>query len=112
VSALSDSSDGYSIFASVSPLQRWSLFGRYDWVNPSKDLNPAFKNTYFNLGVQYTPAEIINLALVYKGERAVNGAFATGSLQSGVIGCATTATIRCAGSGNYNEIGLYGQFRF
>jgi hypothetical protein len=107
-----DSGDGFSLFASVVPFSKWSVFGRYDWVKPSKDVNPAFKDTYFNVGVQYSPAKIVDFALVYKHERGVNGAFSAGSIQSGVIGCSTTAANVCVGDGTYDEFGLYGQFRF
>ena len=111
-SAVSDSADGYSLFASAAPLDKWSVFGRYDWVNPTNRVNSAFRENFYNVGVQYTPSKIVNLALVYKRERAENGAFSTGSLQSGVIGCSTSATAICTGSGTYSEIGVYGQFRF
>jgi hypothetical protein len=113
-----DTADGYSLFASVSPVNKWSVFGRYDWVKPSKDITPGLKDQYFNVGIQYSPAKIVDLALVYKHEKAEGGAFATGSLQSGVIGCSLGASSGysgsgpCLGEGTYDEIGLYGQFRF
>jgi len=111
-SAAKDSADGYSFFASVSPVAKWSVFGRYDRVKPSRDLNPLFKDQYFNVGIQYSPVKIVDLALVYKHERANHGAYATNSLQSGVIGCSTVATLTCSGAGSYDELGLFGQLRF
>lgn len=96
-SALEDSSDGYSLFASVSPVKKWSVFGRYDWVKPSKDLAPTMKDHYYNVGIQYSPAKIVDFALVYKRDKGDNGV-AIGNL--------------AAGQATRDEIGLYGQFRF
>jgi hypothetical protein len=92
-----DSSDGISVFASLSPAKKWSVFGRYDWIKPSKDLNPTQKDQYYNFGVQYSPAKIVDFALVYKRDNG-DGGVATGNLSSG--------------QATRNEIGLYGQFRF
>lgn len=107
-----DDAEGYAAFASVSPIERWSLFGKYESLKPSKNLHPGFKEDYFNLGLQWSPASIVDLALVYKRDQATGGALATSSILSGVIGCSTTATIVCVGRGTYDEFGLYGQFRF
>ncbi len=111
-SALEDAAEGYSMFASINPIKQWSVFGKYESFKPSKNLHPAFKEDYFNVGLQWSPAKIVDLALVYKRDQATGGALTTGSIQSGVVGCSTTATIVCAGGGTYNELGLYGQFRF
>jgi hypothetical protein len=111
-SAPKDSADGYSLFASVAPVPKWSVFTRYDHVKPSRIINPAFKDSYYNVGIQYSPTKIVDLALVYKHERGENGAFATGDLQSGVIGCSVSAANACIGQGTYDEFGLFGQFRF
>ena len=92
-----DTSDGVSLFASVAPAKEWSVFGRYDWVNPSKDLAPAQNDHYFNVGVQYSPAKIVDLALVYKRDDA------DGGLKIGNLG---------SGQATRDEIGLYGQFRW
>jgi hypothetical protein len=92
-----DSSDGFSLFGSVAPAKEWSVFGRYDWVNPSKDLNPTQKANYFNVGVQYSPTKIVDLALVYKRDDADNG------LMIGNLG---------SGQATRDEFGLYGQFRW
>jgi hypothetical protein len=97
----SDKSEGYSLFASISPLPSVSAFGRYDWVKPKKDLSPSFKDDYFNVGIQYSPAKIVDLALVYKREKVRNGLLST---SNGAIG-----GLR---SGTYDEFGLFGQFRF
>ncbi|WP_338468441.1 hypothetical protein RXV95_07795 [Novosphingobium sp. ZN18A2] len=93
----SDAAEGYSIFASVQPAPKWSVFGRYDWVQPNKHLNPIQKDRYFNAGIQFSPAKIVDLALVYKRDNA------DGMLQIGNLG---------AGQATRDEIGLYGQFRW
>ena len=107
-----DSAEGFAAFASISPIERWSLFGKFENLNPSMDLHPSFKERYFNLGLQWSPASIVDLALVYKRDQASGGALATSSIQSGVIGCSVVATVACNGVGAYDELGLYGQFRF
>jgi len=108
-SATADSSDGYSFFGNVNFVPKWSAFARYDWVKPNNKQNNAFRDEYFNVGLQYSPAKIVDLALVYKRDRAANGAINTGN---GVIGCSSSAAITCTGAGTYDEIGLFGQFRF
>lgn len=92
-----DAAEGYSIFASIQPVAKWSVFGRYDWVKPSKDLNPDYRDHYFNAGIQYSPAKIVDLALVYKHDSG------TQDLKIGNLG---------AGQATRDEVGLYGQFRW
>ena len=97
-------SDGFSLFGSVNFMPKWSAFGRYDWVKPNKLTSPDIKDDYFNVGLQYSPAKIVDLALVYKRDVANDGAVSTGNGTIGVAG---------AGSrGTYDEVGLFGQFRF
>ncbi len=98
---VTDKSDGWSGFASVQFTPKLSVFGRYDWVKPRKDALPGLKDNYFNFGVQYSPAKIVDLALVYKRDKADDGTIAT---SNGTIGGST--------NGTYDEIGLFGQFRF
>jgi hypothetical protein len=107
-----DASEGYSVFASVNPIDKWSLFGKWEDVSPSKHVSPDFKENYFNLGVQWEPVKIVDVALVYKRNVAHNGAFSTGDLWSGVVGCATSASLTCTGKGSYDEVGIYGQLRW
>jgi hypothetical protein len=99
---VTDKSEGYSAFGSVNFMPKWSAFGRYDWVKPRENGFPTVKDHYFNVGVQYSPAKIVDLALVYKRDKADNGSIAT---QNGTIGATGL-------SGTYDEIGLFGQFRF
>jgi hypothetical protein len=114
-SVLQDKADGYSIFGNVNFMPKWSVFGRYDWVRPSKDGTAAALNTntrehYYNAGIQWEPTKIVDLALVYKRDLASNGTIAT---QNGTIGGVDpSATPLIGGRGTYDEIGLFGQFRF
>lgn len=100
-SASSDKSDGWSAFGSFAFTPAIALFGRYDWLKPSKNLNPAFKDHYFNAGVDYKPLPPLDLALVYKRERTNHGLLST-----------SNGTIGGADYGTYDELGLFGQFTF
>src|SRR6476646_7288659 len=97
----SDKSNGWSAFGSFAFTPKIALFGRYDWVKPSRDLNPALKDRYFNLGLDYKPIAPLDFALVYKRERAGNGFIAT-----------SNGTIGGVDRGSYDEVGLFGQLAF
>lgn len=99
--ATSDKSDGWSTFASYAFTPQVGVFGRYDWVRPSKELNPALKDHYFNGGVDFKPIAPLDLALVYKRDRARRGFIPT-----------SNGTIGGIDSGMYSEIGLFGQLAF
>lgn len=94
--------EGFSAFGSVKFMEKWSAFGRYDWVKTNKTINT--RDEYFNVGIQYSPAKIVDLALVYKRDVAENGTVGT---SNGTIGAAGVGS-----RGTYDEIGLFGQFRF
>lgn len=104
-----DKADGYSAFGNINFAEKWSAFGRYDWVKPTKTSNDALKDQYYNFGIQWEPVKIIDLALVYKHERVDNGVLGT---QNGTIGGINPIGALTGGRGNYNEIGLFGQLRF
>ena len=104
-----DKSDGYSAFGNFNFNKTWSVFGRYDWVKPTKISNDNLKDQYYNVGIQWEPVKIVDLALVYKHDNVKNGTFGT---QNGTIGGANPAGTLFGGNGNYNEIGLFGQLRF
>ena len=109
-SVAEDKSDGYSVFGNVNFAKTWSVFGRYDRVKPTKDLNDNLKDNYFNVGIQWEPVKIVDLALVYKRDKVDNGLFGT---QNGTIGGANpAATPLIGGRGTYDEFGLFGQLRF
>ena len=100
-SPIADKADGWSVFGAVTPLQKVSLFARYDWVKPHKDTLPDLKDQYFNGGIQYEAFKNVNLALVYKHEKAENGTIST---SNGTIGGST--------DGTYDEVGVFGSFQF
>lgn len=101
-----DHGDGYSAFAAYKFTPEWALFGRYDWAKPQAGaaFQPHYDNRYYNVGVQYSPFQMIDLSLVYKHDSGSNGVFTD---QDGTIGGATNT-----GSGRYSEVGLFGQFKF
>jgi hypothetical protein len=104
VTSGTDKSDGWSAFGSFSFTPQIAAFGRYDWVKPNKDTNPALKDHYLNVGLDFKPIPPLDLALVYKRDRANNGFLAT---SNGIIGGLNNTT-----SGTYNELGIFGQFVF
>jgi hypothetical protein len=96
-----DKSEGWSAFASATFIPKISLFGRYDWLKPKKLLAPDLVDRYFNLGLQYEAFKNVNLALVYKHDKAENGTIST---SNGPIGGSA--------DGTYDEVGLFGSFQF
>jgi hypothetical protein len=102
---VSDTAEGVSGFASYQFNPLWSVFGRYDYVKPTKDTNSSLKDNYFNVGVTYTPARIVDFSLVYKRDRISSGSWGT---SNGTIGGLTATT----GSGTYDEVGLFSRFRW
>ncbi len=102
---------GYSGYGMVNITPKFAVFGRYDTVKPSDYLAPHRYDTYYNLGVTYSPAKIVDLSLVYKHDavKTNNNVFAPGTVgtSNGTIGTNTLGA-----SGTYDEIGLFGQWRF
>jgi hypothetical protein len=104
--APSDSGDGYSVWGSYYVLPQWAVFGRYDWVKPSRDLSPRLNDDYFNVGITFTPARIVDFSLTYKHEEVKNGFWSTAN---GVIG----GLVNDVGhNGKYDEIGIFGDFQW
>jgi hypothetical protein len=97
----SDRSDGWSAFGSFAFSPRIAVFGRYDWVRPNRRTNADLKDRYFNLGLDFKPVKDINIALVYKRDRADNGTIST-----------SNGTIGGSDKGTYNELGVFGQLKF
>jgi hypothetical protein len=100
-STASDKSDGYSVFGSFNVTPEVSTFARWDRVKPAKTSKPGQKDNYFNIGVNWEPVKIVDLALVYKRDKIDNGLLST-----------SNGTIGGVGEGTYDEIGLFGQFRW
>jgi hypothetical protein len=100
-----DKSHGWSAFGSFAVTPAVAVFGRYDLVNPTRAVlagtDGDVKDHYFNVGVDYKPIPPIDLALVYKRDRAHNGFIST-----------SNGTIGGLDRGTYDEIGLFGQLAF
>ncbi len=97
----SEKADGYSLWGSVSPMEKVSLFARYDHAKPNKDTIPSLKDTYYNAGVSYQAYKNVDFALVYKHEKVDNGSLST-----------SNGTIGGTNDGSYNEIGVWTQVKF
>ncbi|MEI7572804.1 MAG: hypothetical protein WCJ52_06735 [Phenylobacterium sp.] len=96
-----DKASGYSLFGSVRPAPKWSVFARYDHMRPSREGLPSQTGDYGNFGVQFSPTQIVDLALVYKHEKVDGGTLST---SNGTIGGSI--------DGTYDEVGLFGQVRW
>ena len=103
--ATSDSSEGVSAFGSYKFAPQWGVFGRYDYVMPTKDTNNKLEDQYFNVGLEYSPAKIVDFSLVYKRDHANGGYLNTANGYIG--GLAATS-----GSGTYDEVGLFSRFKW
>ena len=68
-----DAASGWSAWASHD-FGRAAVFARYDRARPSRDLDPALTDSYWNLGVSFPIVKGIRLALAYKDARQRNGA--------------------------------------
>jgi len=100
-SPISDKSRGWSAFGSFAFTPKLAIFGRYDWVQPNDDTNSHLKDNYFNIGVNYKPIKGIDVALVYKRDKAKNGFIST-----------SNGTIGGIEDGTYDELGIFTQLSF
>ena len=94
-------SQGVSAFGTVYLTKQISVFGRYDWVQPKETTQSNFADNYFNVGLQYEPTKIVDLALVYKRDSVANSTLAT---SNGTIGNTLTGT--------YDEVGVWTQVKW
>lgn len=118
----SDRSMGYSFWASYNFMPQWSVFARYDGLDPSQILDPREHYDYVNAGIQYEPVQNLDLALVYKHEdisHAIKGGYgdATTTLAPGSTLTYNTKTgVYTPGtgssSGSFDEFGIYTRFKF
>jgi hypothetical protein len=104
----SDTAEGWEIFGNVNLAPQWQIFGRYDRVKPSQDLHARLENTYYNVGIQYEPVKIVDFALVYKHDSIEHGAFSDQNFATLVPNGVAAVTV----NGTYDEVGLFGQFRW
>jgi predicted porin len=99
--ATGDKADGYSLFGSYQFQPEWGVFGRYDYIKPNKTTASTKKDDYFNFGVAYSPAKIVDLSLVYKRDKVDNGTFST-----------SNGTLGGTANGTYDELGIFAQYRW
>jgi hypothetical protein len=96
-----DAAEGYGGFASWKFMPQFAVFGRYDYVTPNQDTNSVLHENYYNFGVTWSPAKIIDISLAYKHDQASKGTIAT---SNGTIGGST--------NGTYSEVGLFTQLKW
>jgi hypothetical protein len=97
----------YSPFASYQFTPEWAVFGRYDYAKPYSDATRKnYKNNYFNLGVDYRPTKIVDIALVFKQDSGSNGFLAD---SNGSIGGTAFAP---GNNGKDTEVGIWGDFQW
>ena len=105
-----DKNEGWSVYGNVNFAPKWQVFGRYDWIKQTPNTTTGFSvhNDYFNVGLQWEPAKIVDISLVYKRDSATN--FGTGA---GTIAQANgTGSIGGTINGTYDEVGLFGLIKF
>jgi len=116
-----DKAEGWSVFGSYIFYPQWSVFGRYDWLQPSEDLDAPERYEYADIGINYEPVKNLDFALVYKHEdiqNAIKGGYADGTTTLGAQSLATFSPItgfNPHGSntdGDWDEFGIYTQFKF
>ena len=105
-----DKNEGWSVFANYNITPKWQVFGRYDWIRQTNNLTSqtSVKNEYYNFGVQWEVAKLVDLSLVYKRAQATNNGTANGTIawQNG------TGAIGGTVNGTYDEVGLFGLVKF
>jgi hypothetical protein len=99
----SDHAHGWSAFGSYRWRPRWAVFGRFDETKPSTRLAPAMNDDYYNFGITWSPAKIVDLSLAYKHDGVSHGILATQNGAGGIGGSA---------AGSYDEVGIFGDFQF
>jgi hypothetical protein len=65
---IKDKADGYSFWASYGFTDILSVFGRYDNVKPSKDLDSTIRDKYYNFGLQWDVRKGLKVSAVYKND--------------------------------------------
>ncbi|HWU02737.1 MAG TPA: hypothetical protein VN222_08375, partial [Novosphingobium sp.] len=101
-----DRGEGFTVFGNYNIKPKWSVFGEYQWVKAQNQASAAgadVRQHYFNVGLQYEPVKILDLALVYKRDAVNNGNYSTnngsyGSSFTTGIGCGSTVAKPCDGT--------------
>jgi len=101
-----DEADGFSVWGSFSPAEKYTVFARYDEANYTATaiapaIAPDVKDTYYNVGVSYEVRKNVDLALVYKGEKVEGGTLTS-----------SNGSIGGANEGKYKEFGLWARVKF
>jgi len=95
-----DKSEGSSVWASYQVTPLISVFGKSEFVEPNKAVIFPYdmkKDQFYNVGINFEPVKIVDLALVYKHDKTNgNNAPVTTGIQSAT----------------FDEVGLYGQLRW
>ena len=91
---------GYSLTAAIAPVAKWSVFGRYDYLKPNVATAATYGNhvNYYNVGINYAPVSIVNVALAYKHYKAAGTLAAYNDLSSS--------------SATRDEVGVFTEFKF
>jgi len=55
-----DRQEGYSLWGAWNFYPKFSVFGRYDWGNPSEKLAPSARVQYYNIGINYEPVKTLD----------------------------------------------------
>ena len=96
-----DKGYGYSGFASFNISPQFSVFGRYDSSKPSQTLHPSETINYYNIGLNYEPVKVIDLALVYKHDEAKGSSVSYSDAETSF-----------SAAGHYDEVGVFAQYKF
>lgn len=67
-----DRASGWSVWASMKVAPQWSLFARHDRADTSERLDPARRDRYTDVGVEWSVNRSLQLAAAYKRERLAN----------------------------------------
>jgi len=86
LSPLEDKATGYSFWGSYGFTDKFSVFGRYDRAHPSKDLDKALTDRFWNAGVQWDVRKGLKVAAVYKNEDLRDNANDTKTEEFGIFG--------------------------
>ena len=104
-----DKYNGWSAFAQYNITPKWQVFGRADWIRytPNIATGASVSNYYWNAGIQWQPAKLVDISLAYKRDTTFN--LGGGTMTAQYLG---TGTLGGANYGTYDEVGLFGYFKF